>query len=129
MTDELADIRRQAAFLIYTLAAPEREERFPGIAGLADIICAAPLPGQAGMSPALDALMSLGDLRFAPYLASISKNFLRTALRNSWKGRRPFRPNWAATGCWTFWMSMRNFPPRWPACWLPCPAGPGRCWM
>lgn len=73
MTDELADIRRQAAFLIYTLAAPEREERFPGIAGLADIICAAPLPGQAGMSPALDALMSLGDLRFAPYLASISK--------------------------------------------------------
>lgn len=25
------------------------------------------------MSPALDALMSLGDLRFAPYLASISK--------------------------------------------------------
>ena len=58
MTDELADIRRQAAFLIYTLAAPEREERFPGIAGLADIICAAPLPGQAGMSPALDALLA-----------------------------------------------------------------------
>ena len=25
------------------------------------------------MAPALDALMSLGDMRFAPYLASISK--------------------------------------------------------
>ncbi|MCC8149012.1 MAG: hypothetical protein LIO64_08585 [Akkermansia sp.] len=73
MTDEAPDIRRQAAFLIYTLAAPTAEERFPGIASLANIICADPLPGQAGMSPALDALMSLGDMRMAPYLASISK--------------------------------------------------------
>lgn len=73
MTDAAPDIRRQASFLIYTLAAPKPEERFPGIAGLADIICAEPLPGQAGMAPALDALMSLGDMRFAPYLASISK--------------------------------------------------------
>lgn len=73
MTDELPEIRRQAAFLIYTLAAPAREERFPGIAGVAAIISAPPLPGQAGMSPALDALMSLGDLRLAPYLADISK--------------------------------------------------------
>lgn len=73
MTDAAPDIRRQAAFLIYTLAAPKPEERFPGIAGLVNIICAAPLPGQAGMAPALDALMSLGDMRFAPYLASISK--------------------------------------------------------
>ena len=72
MTDAAPDIRRQAAFLIYTLAAPKPEERFPGIAGLVNIICAAPLPGQAGMAPALDALMSLGDMRFAPYLASIS---------------------------------------------------------
>lgn len=113
MTDELADIRRQAAFLIYTLAAPEREERFPGIAGLADIICAAPLPGQAGMSPALDALMSLGDLRFAPYLASISKKLSPDRLAELLEGTEAIpRPNWAATGCWTFWMSMRNFPPR-----------------
>lgn len=73
MTDTVPDIRRQAAFLICTLAAPKPEERFPGIAGLADIICAEPLPGQADMAPALDALMSLGDLRVAPYLASISK--------------------------------------------------------
>ena len=73
MTDEAPDIRRQASFLIYTLAAPKPEERFPGIAGLADIICANPLPGQASMAPALDALMSLGDMRVAPYLASISK--------------------------------------------------------
>lgn len=72
MTDAAPDIRRQAAFLIYTLAAPKPEERFPGIAGLVNIICAAPLPGQAGMAPALDALMSLGDMRFAPYLVSIS---------------------------------------------------------
>lgn len=67
------DIRRQASFLIYTLASPKPEERFPGIAGLADIICANPLPGQASMAPALDALMSLGDMRVAPHLASISK--------------------------------------------------------
>lgn len=72
MTDKLPDIRRQAAFLIGTLAAPAREERFPGIAALADLICAEPLAGQAGISPSLDALMSLGDLRVAPYLASIS---------------------------------------------------------
>lgn len=73
MADAAPDIRRQASFLIYTLAAPKPEERFPGIAGLANVICAAPLPGQASMAPALDALMSLGDMRFAPYLASISK--------------------------------------------------------
>lgn len=73
MTDEAPDIRRQASFLIYTLASPKPEERFPGIAGLADIICANPLPGQASMAPALDALMSLGDMRVAPHLASISK--------------------------------------------------------
>lgn len=72
MTDELPDIRRQAAFLIGTLAAPAREERFPGIAALVDLICAEPLAGQAEMSPVLDALMSLGDLRLAPYLAAIS---------------------------------------------------------
>lgn len=73
MTDMVPDIRRQAAFLIGTLAAPRQDERFPGAAKVADIICAEPLEGQAGMSAALDALMSLGDLRFAPYLASISK--------------------------------------------------------
>lgn len=73
MADAAPDIRRQAAFLVYTLAAPQPEERFPGIAGLANVISAAPFPGQASMAPALDALMSLGDLRFAPYLASISK--------------------------------------------------------
>lgn len=50
MTDEAPDIRRQASFLIYTLASPKPEERFPGIAGLADIICANPLPGQASMA-------------------------------------------------------------------------------
>lgn len=73
MTDEVPDIRRQAAFLIYTLAAPTPEERFSGISGLANIICTPPLPGQADMAPALDSLMSMGDLRFAPYLAAISK--------------------------------------------------------
>ena len=30
--------------------------------------------GQASMTPALDALMSLGDMRFAPYLSFLSKN-------------------------------------------------------
>ena len=74
MADEAPDIRRQSAFLIYTLAAPQPEERFPGIAGLANVICASPCPGQASMAPALDALMSLGDMRFAPYLSFISKN-------------------------------------------------------
>ena len=74
MADEAPDIRRQSAFLIYTLAAPQPEERFPGIAGLANVICASPCPGQASMTPALDALMSLGDMRFAPYLSFISKN-------------------------------------------------------
>lgn len=73
MADEAPDIRRQATFLIYTLAAPQAEERFPGIDSLAGIICASPLPGQASMAPALDALMSLGDMRFAPYLAFISQ--------------------------------------------------------
>lgn len=74
MADEAPDIRRQSAFLIYTLAAPQPEERFPGIAGLANVICASPCSGQASMAPALDALMSLGDMRFAPYLSFISKN-------------------------------------------------------
>lgn len=74
MADEAPDIRRQSAFLIYTLAAPQPEERFPGIAGLAKVICASPCPGQASMAPALDALMSLGDMRFASYLSFISKN-------------------------------------------------------
>lgn len=49
MADEAPDIRRQSAFLIYTLAAPQPEERFPGIAGLANVICASPCPGQASM--------------------------------------------------------------------------------
>lgn len=72
MADELPDIRRQAAYLIYTLAAPKQEERFPGIAGVVHLICAPSLPGQASMAPALDALMGLGDLRLAPYLATVS---------------------------------------------------------
>lgn len=55
MADEAPDIRRQSAFLIYTLAAPQPEERFPGIAGLANVICASPCSGQASMAPALDA--------------------------------------------------------------------------
>ena len=74
MTDEAPDIRRQSAFLIYTLAAPRPEVRFHGLAGLANVICASPCSGQASMAPALDALMSLGDMRFAPYLSFISKN-------------------------------------------------------
>ena len=54
MADEAPDIRRQSAFLIYTLAAPQPEERFPGIAGLANVICASPCPGQDRKSTRLN---------------------------------------------------------------------------
>ncbi len=72
LADSDAAIRRQAAFLCCTLAAPTPDERFPGVAAIVSLICAEPLPGQQSMAPALEALMSLGDLRFAPYLATIS---------------------------------------------------------
>lgn len=73
LTDEEQDIRRQAAFLIATLAAPGQEDRFTGVTGLVNLICSSPLPGQKGMSPVLDALLGLADLRLAPSLAAISK--------------------------------------------------------
>lgn len=128
MADEAPDIRRQSAFLIYTLAAPQPEERFPGIAGLANVICASPCPGQASMTPALDALMSLGDMRFAPYLSFISKISLPGASRTCWPKRRPFPRTWAADGCWIFWMNIRNFPPPLRRYWPECPPEPEKCW-
>lgn len=73
-----------------------------GIAGLANVICASPCPGQASMAPALDALMSLGDMRFAPYLSFISKISLPGASPDLLaQKRRPFPRTWAADGCWT----------------------------
>ncbi len=72
LADSDAAIRRQAAFLCYTLAAPTPDERFPGVAAVVSLIGVAPLRGQQDMTPALEALMSLGDLRFAPYLAAVS---------------------------------------------------------
>lgn len=129
MTDAAPDIRRQAAFLIYTLAAPKPEERFPGIAGLVNIICAAPLPGQAGMAPALDALMSLGDMRFALIWPPSPKNFLPAVLRTCWPERKPSPRTWAADGCWTFWRNTRNFPPPLPRYWPECRPGQRKSWM
>lgn len=129
MTDEAPDIRRQASFLIYTLASPKPEERFPGIAGLADIICANPLPGQASMAPALDALMSLGDPAVCPLSASISKKLLPNASRTCWPERKPFPRTWAADGCWMFWTNVRSFPPPLQRYWPECRPGPEKSWM
>ncbi len=72
LADKDDAIRRHAAFLIYTLAAPTADERFTGVAGMLELIAAAPLPGAPCHAPALDALLSMGDLRMMPYLTAFA---------------------------------------------------------
>ncbi len=72
LADKDAAIRRQAAFLIYTLAAPTADERFTGVAAMLELIATAPLPGTQCPAPALEALLSMGDLRMMPYLTAFA---------------------------------------------------------
>lgn len=129
MTDEAPDIRRQASFLIYTLASPKPEERFPGIAGLADIICANPLPGQASMAPALDALMSLGDMRVAPHLASISKKLSSERLADLLAGTEAIPTDLGCGWLLDVLDDVRSFPPPLQRYWPECRPGPEKSWM
>lgn len=72
--DTLSPIRKNAAFLIATLAPSTPDERFPGIAELCRIVTAKPMDKQQDALPIFDALLSLADLRFTPYLDSIRQH-------------------------------------------------------
>lgn len=71
LADNLPPIRKNASFLVATLAPSSPMERFSGIAELCRIITATPLARQRDTSPTFDALLSLADLRFVPYLDSL----------------------------------------------------------
>ena len=78
--DSLAPVRKNAAFLIATLAPSSPTERFSGIAELCRLVTAAPLDKQQNVHPVFDALLSLADLRFSPYLDSIRSHASSTQL-------------------------------------------------
>lgn len=74
LADALAPIRKNASFLVASLAPSSQNERFSGIAELSQLITAQPLSCQRDSTPIFDALLSLADLRFTPYLDSVRNN-------------------------------------------------------
>lgn len=71
LADSEALIRRQASLLIATMAEPEDDERFAGVSTLCDML----QHSNKELTPTtlLDALLSLSDLRFEPYLDAVLK--------------------------------------------------------
>lgn len=66
LADDEPHNRRQAAFLIGTLAAPVEGNPYAGFDALARLVCQPPLPGQQHNAPLLDALLGTADQRFTP---------------------------------------------------------------
>lgn len=74
LADPDSSLRRQAAFLIATLAPPDEEERFRGVAELVRLLGLEKTEDVEGLpsgTPLLDAALSLSDLRFLPLLKSL----------------------------------------------------------
>lgn len=72
--DSSPSIQRLAAYLVLTLALPSQDERFAGCVALLEGMRAyGHCPDRA--TPILEALLSLSDLRFAPYMAMVEEVF------------------------------------------------------
>jgi hypothetical protein len=72
-------IRRNAAFLVITLAEPTDADRFPGATLLSDLVVKTP-EGVLDTTPVIDALLSLADLRFSDYANKIRTGLNREQL-------------------------------------------------
>ncbi len=75
LADPDDSLRRQAAFLMATLAPPDDAERFRGVAELVRLLSLSDIEGIDNLpprTPLLDAALSLSDLRFLPLLKGLS---------------------------------------------------------
>lgn len=74
LVDSTSSIQRLAAYLVLTLALPTKEERFLGCMALLEgMRLFEQCPDRA--TPLLEAVLSLSDLRFAPYMTKLEEVF------------------------------------------------------